>query len=528
MNKSSFPIRPFDGQVFIDAQRVRWIFNAEDKSWQKNGVETDIPLASDTQTGLLSAQLKQLIDGIPPKGGHFGIIARPLLSVVPLAHETLIKDTVEMAISTESGSTIRALSAHESVAFEEDSFAGKLLKFTNGFLKDNVFLIAGNDDVDIRLLGDAGEAKSGDKFEILEPSSLNLNGVIAGDIQLVSESIEINCVDHNDDPIVTDKCPPVNDNLPKPPALDFKVSELFKSQFCAQQPGCEGNKGIRGEKGNKGKDGTGDGPQGETGDPGINAPTTPMQFDGIKIIDIDDIYDTAVVALETDPDGGRLNVVKAKIKTPDDSTPASQLITTEVSRTVDFTGNAFEFNLLRPNVDPIGTDDIKIGYYPQGFETKTDGSTNKPDSTPVCIMDLSQFVKEVCGYWEVKYKEINDLYDQQIKEFITSKDKDAREALASLCQELASCEWERPIEFCLGPKPNDCNPLSNEGGGGDTAIAPAALGGGAGNFSTPPNTNFGYGVNGNPINQLGDPHPGTVFQMPPTQQSSGPVPNGLT
>lgn len=519
MTKSTFPIRPFDGQIFIDASRVRWVFNSEDKTWQKNGVETDIPLASSTQPGLLSAQLKQLIDGIPPKGGHFGIIARPLLSVVPLAHETIVKDTVEMAITTESGSTIRSSSAVQSTAFEENAFAGKLLKFTNGFLKDNVFLIASNNDIDIKLLGDAGEAKFSDKFEILEPSSLNLNGVIAGDIQLVSESIEINCVDHKDDPIVTDKCPPVNDNLPQPPALDFKVSELFKSQFCAQQPGCEGPRGIKGGTGNGGKDGTGDGPQGDAGDPGVSASPDPMQFDGIKILDIDDIFDTAVVAIETDPEGGRLNIVKAKIKTPDDSTPASQLITTEVFRTVEFTGNKFEFTLLKPSVDPIGTSDIKIGYYPQGFEMKTDGSVNKPDTSPVCIMDLSQFINEVCAYWEVKYKEINDLYDQQIKAFIEGKDKDAREALASLCQELAACEWERPIEFCLGPKPNECNPLDSEGGGGgggDTTITPAQLGGGGGNFTTPPGTNIGYGINGQPLSGVlgGPPNPGAVFQPP--------------
>jgi hypothetical protein len=507
MSNCLFPSRPFDSQVFVDVTRVRWVFNSEDKSWQRSGVETDIPLATETQPGLLSAQLKQLLDGIPPKGGHFGIIARPLLSVVPLAHETIVKDTVEFAIKTEAGSSIRAVSAHEA-AFEENAFAGKLLRFNTGVLKDSVFLIGGNTDVDIKLIGDSGSANSDDKFEIIEPTALNLNGIIAGDIQLVSESIDIACVDHVDNPIITDVCPPCNDNTEKPPALDFKVSDLFKSQFCAQQPGCDGPRGDKGKKGKNGDDGTGDGPQGDVGSAGVSAPSTPMQFDGIKIIDIDDIYDTAVVAIEVDAPNGRLNIVKAKIKTPDDNTPASQVIASEVFRTLEFTGNGFEYNLLRPTVDPIGTDDVKIGYYPQGFETKTDGATNKPDTTTVSIANLSDFIKEVEDYWEVKLKEISAVYDQQIKDFITAKDADARKALATLCQELAECEWERPIEFCLGPTPNECNPLDPAAAASDPALGNFAQSGGASNFQSQTDTGLtGLGISGPSGNKIIQPIP---------------------
>lgn len=500
----TFPIRPFDGQEFIDASRVRWIFNSEEKCWKKSGVATDIPVATNTQPGLLSAKLKQLIDGIPEKGGHFGIVARPLLSVVPLTNETLLKDVVEMSIATASGSTVRSVSAQD-VAFEENKFAGKLLRFTSGVLKDAVFLISNNNDLDIHLIGDAGSSKPNDKFEILEPSALNVNGIIAGDIQLVSESIDIECVDHNDDIITTDVCPPCNDNTKQPPALDFKISDLFKSQFCIQQPGCDGPRGNKGKKGKKGLDGTGDGPQGETGDSGVSAPSTPMSFDGIKIIDIDDIYDTAVVALEIDAPNGRLNVVKAKLKTPDDNTPASQLITTEVFRTVDFTGNKFEFNLLKPNVDPVGTD-VKIAYYPQGFDVD-EPRANKPTTSPVSVTPLSSIVEEIGVYWEKKLKEISDLYDKQIKDFIEAKDKAAREALASLCQELAACEWERPIEFCLGLNPNECNPLSAGAdnfqesiSGGAVSVSGGPGGGGQSNTISPFTTGFGIsGPNGNTI-----------------------------
>jgi len=462
MNNTTFPIRPFDGQEFIDATRVRWTFNAEDKSWQREGVATEIPVVSSTQSGLLSAKLKQLLDSIPEKGGQFGIIARPLLSVVPLKHETLLKDTVQAVFNTETGSTIRANSPFEIAAFEEDQFVGKLIYFLSGELKNRLFLISGNTDSEIRLIGNAGQANTDDKFEVIEPTALNLNGIIAGNIELVSESVAIECVDANDDPIDPDcTIPPIVINN-KTPALDFKVSDLFKSQFCVQQPGCIGPRGDRGPKGMHGEDGTGDGPKGEQGNPGKDAPDIPIKFDGIKMIDIDDIYDTAVVAIEVDAKNSRLNIVKAKMHTPDDLTPASQVVATEIFRDIEFTGHEFDFNLLRPPVDPVGTDDLKLAYYPQGFEIPIDGGINRPQTTGVCVLNLSDFIKEVSNFWQVKFDEISKDFDQQIKTFIETKDKEARLALAQLCHQLSECEWEKPFEFCLSVTPNDCNPLDRD------------------------------------------------------------------
>ncbi|MEM3097467.1 MAG: hypothetical protein QXU32_01940 [Nitrososphaerales archaeon] len=455
MNNTAFPIRPFDGQIFIDAQRVRWIFNAEERCWERDGVVKEIPIATTAQPGLLSAQLKQLIDSIPPKGGHFGIVVRPLLSVVPLHHETLLRDKVEHAFKTESGSTIRSQVALQQ-ALEEDAYAGKLIRFTTGILKDTVFLIAGNNDSELRILGDASKAKYDDKFEIIEPTALNLNGIIAGDIELVSESIDISCVDADDVPI-SNECKNADSVIDtKIPAIDFKVSDIFKTQFCVQQPGCEGPRGDKGAKGKRGKDGTGDGPQGDDGDPGIDAPQTPFTLDGIKIIDIDDIYDTAVVAIEVDAANGRLNVVKAKMHTPDNNTPASQLIASEVFRSIEFTGNGFDFIIKKPNVDPIGSDDVKLGYYPQGFDVPADSLINRPLTTVVSTMNLSEFVRDASKYWQKKLDEINQMWDDQIREFIQNKDKEARTVLAQLCQQLAECEWERPIEFCLGLNSGGC------------------------------------------------------------------------
>jgi hypothetical protein len=497
---------------------VKWIYDAEEKSWQHDGVVTDIPAATKTQPGLLSAQLKQLVDSISPKGGHFGIITRPLLSVVPINHESILKDSVQIAYAIASGTTIRANSPFEISAFEENVYVGKLLRFTSGILRDRMFLISENTDSEITILGTANHAKPKDKFEIIEPTALNLNGVIAGNIELVSESIDIECVDADNNQI-DQECNPssmraVDGRLP---ALDFKIGDLFKSTFCAQQPGCEGVRGDKGPKGLSGADGTGDGPQGEAGDPGIDAPNTPIQLDGVKIIDIDDIYDTAVIAVEVNQQSGKLNIVKAKIRTPDDNTPANQLITTEVFREIEFTGDGFGFSLLKPPVDPIGTEDVKIAYYPQGFEIPSGGGINKPLTTPVSVMDLSGLLNEMCNFWQVKLDQINDDFNQQIKTFIESKDDEVRKNLAQLCQELSECEWEKPIEFCIGTIASNCNPGDDLQLPPGTPTTPPPPGGPPGGPPPPPPPPppGGGGPVGVPV-----PGPGIpieVFLLPPLE-----------
>lgn len=497
------PARPFDGQVFIDSARVVWTFNAENDCWMRTGTEPNIPVATELQPGLLSATLKNLLDGIPAKGGGFGILAKPLLSVVPLHHTTLLKDSVKNAWTTEAGSTIVSKSALTQAAFQENIWSGKLLHFVSGFMKNKNFLIAGNTDTDIKLLGDAGKAKVGDKFEIIEPTALNLNGVIAGNIELVSESIDITCVDYNDELIEGDcTVEKMQNDASQGPGIDFRVSELFKSQFCAQQPGCAGPRGKKGATGGDGKDGTGDGPTGETGDPGKDAPATPLTLDGIRIVEIDDIYDTAVVGIEIDAINSKLNVVKAKIRTPDSSTPATQLIATEIFRGLDFTGNGFEFNLQMPPGDPVGTPDVDIVVYPEGFVTPVSTGGNKPTTTTVQTLKLADFLTQVAAFWQNQLDGISSDYNKQIEAFINGKDDEARKILSTLCQELTECEWQKPLEFCMGIQPSDCNPdnppppNNNKPGGGG--------GGGGGGGSHPPKPPPDVPGGGKP--QIGEPN----------------------
>ncbi len=68
------PATPTDKQIFVDSERVRWVYDAETEVWERAGTVENIPLANATTTGLMSSQDKALLDGVPEVGGGFGII----------------------------------------------------------------------------------------------------------------------------------------------------------------------------------------------------------------------------------------------------------------------------------------------------------------------------------------------------------------------------------------------------------------------------------------------------------------------
>jgi hypothetical protein len=465
IQKANLPLNPFDGQEFIDFRRMRWIFDGSTKCWKLSGTVADIPLATPAQSGLLSAKLKQLIDTIPERAGSFGIVAKPLLSVVPKGREALYKGVVEIAGSSPSGSQIRvrgAGSGSEAI-FETNEWSGKLVFFTKGVLKNKHYLIFTNDGDILYIMGkDSASAQPGDTFEIVEPVAINDDGVIQGDIELVSESLDISCVDHKGEAVSFDGSCNVNqlfvDDPENPPGLDIKINETFLDQFCVSIPAHPGPVGDRGEVGDKGDDGHGDGPQGLKGATGLDAPAIGNKFTGIKFNDVDDIYDTAVVAMELDSPNGKLHVVKAKIRTPDSSRAADQIIASAVSRDVQFTDSDFTYNILMPNGDSIGIADVELMHYPQGFVPPQVQGENRPSTTEANVVKLSAVIDAMVSHYETKLEEASLNYDEQIKPFIESKDAEARSILNSLADEVAKCEWNMPIEFCLGISPQDCSP----------------------------------------------------------------------
>ena len=483
-----FPELPFDGQVFIDAFRIRWVYSAEAKCWQRNGSVSDIPVATELQPGLLSARLKQVLDSLPEKAGSFGIVTRPLLSLKEDSPKSIIKDTVSKVSKDDSGTSIFGKIPADGRNYVVEQFAGKLLRFRSGLLCNKTFLVFTNDRTRLFLDGDASRADVGDKFEILEPSRFNPSGVLLGDIVLVSESIDITCVDSNGDPL------PQGCNLDKiqaddpnnPPALNFKINENFLNNLCVTIPGCQGPRGDRGIMGRPGNPGTGDGPVGDQGEPGDDAPAMGNDFAGVRIVELDDIFDTAVVGLELDAANGVLGVIKAKVKTPDSNTPADQVVSTPIARTVQFTNpDTFDYQILMPPAgDPVGEADISLLKYPNKF------TPNGEDETTVNRIRLSEFLNGVIAYYQGRLDEANEAYNQQIKEYVNSIDAQARTILSDLAQELAACEFELPIDFCLGITPADCNPLSTANGGSATTST-------AGGFPYPLGTVF-FSVTGTP------------------------------
>lgn len=455
----SLPELPFDGQIFIDAFRVKWEYNSELRCWQRRGVVSELPAATELQLGLLSARLKQLLDGIPEKGGHFGIIAKPLLSLKSNG-TPFFKDEISKVYKDESGTVIIGLSSAER-PYDSERFNGKLLRFTTGLLINRSYLIFTNDTTKIYIDGDATSASQNDKFAIFNKEDYNPNGVILGDIVLVSESIDITCVDGQGSEL-SETCNNLSviraDDPDNPPALDFKINDNFINNLCVTIPGCIGPTGSKGDQGDQGDPGTGDGPTGDQGDQGDDAPSIANTFTGIKIVDVDDIYDTAVVALELDTANGRLGVIKARVRSPNDFSPADKIMSTPVSRSVDFTDDdSFSYEVVMPSVDPIGVADVDLLKYPHKFKP------NSSDETIVSKIKLSSFLNKLSEFYNDKLLEVNDKYNQEIKTYINGKDEIARGILADMAQEVATCEFELPIEFCLGISPNDCGGGEAEG-----------------------------------------------------------------
>lgn len=483
-NDSLLPNRPFDGQKFIDRNGVEWIFNEETECWRSNGRQPDIPLANEKTTGLLDKKLKKILNSVDDKGGHFGIIVKPLLTNKPFGVKPLFVDRILRHAKTESGSTIWGEKPFtqddkgDYNTYVKGKMAGLVIIFKTGKLKDKQFRILDNDNGRIYVEGDITSAKYKDTFEIYDPIELNPHGILSGNVELVSDSLDISCV--TGDGLEDDCEQKSQDNVP-PKGLSINVKKEFLDSICFELPGCAGPRGDKGDKGEKGKDGTGDGPRGDQGDSGQDA-TTQGVFSGIKYVDLDDIYDTAVVAIEPDPDAGKLYIVKSKVRTPSgdgQDIPADQVIATAINRSVIFEEEFF-FRLSKPEdgTDPIKVDskkgvalagsdgascavrsnfnnDVLIAALPKGG-VDADGNSE------LTLVWLSDILTQLGDFYRDKLQAAAEKYDRDLKNFIFEKDEEARNVICNLAQELAECEWELPLEFCLGLTQGDCAPDTQE------------------------------------------------------------------
>jgi hypothetical protein len=76
MSTTELPVVPFDGMKFVDAWQRQWEYSIETKTWIFKGYLPNIPLANESTIGLLSSNLKTLLDSIPEKAGGFGILTK--------------------------------------------------------------------------------------------------------------------------------------------------------------------------------------------------------------------------------------------------------------------------------------------------------------------------------------------------------------------------------------------------------------------------------------------------------------------
>lgn len=334
---------------------------------------------------------------------------------------------------------------------------------------------------DKKLLDSLREKAGGYGFVIDPKFSVRTKGnpgnVIDGYVKIISESLIFECIDP-EGRIIPKGCNFVpysaeyHENFP---GFDVSFSDSFLDSFCVEIPGGPGPIGKKGEKGEKGRDGTGDGPVGEQGDPGEDA-VEPATFTGIKIEDVNEVYDTAVVDLELDNDNATLKVLKSKMQLPNSNTPAEKLITTPIYRNIEF-GDDWDYKILRNSNDNESIhDDVLLGYYPSDVEfadIKETGSnlTSDIDETQITVRRLSEFVNSLISRYQNRLDEIADEYDEEIEKYIKELDDDARQKLDILAEELANSEFQRPLEYCIGLSPKDCQNVNlnvgTGGGGGD-------------------------------------------------------------
>lgn len=302
------------------------------------------------------------------------------------------------------------------------------------------------------------------KFKIIDEN--NLDGLIYGDIKLVSESIDITCINHTGEEIKSN-CYACVDGI-NPPGLNFQISQKFLDSFCVKLPIIPGSRGDKGDEGEEGDPGTGDGPPGEMGDPGISY-YEPGTFSGVKVFEIDGIYDKAIVDLKLSNSDGILTVIKAPIALPDSNTPAGQVYCTPVFRDVKFNpelpkcgsgGNLWQYDIIKGDDDL--PNDLLLYVMPNQI--------NLPGISEVSTIPLSKFIEMVINDLKPQYEEAVKKYDEEIKNFLYAKDAECRHKLCSLARQLSECEWQLPLEYCIG-----ISPCEAESAAGRTAAAVAQM-----------------------------------------------------
>jgi len=247
------------------------------------------------------------------------------------------------------------------------------------------------------------------------------------------------------------------------PGMQFALSSKFLDTLCLEVTGPPGGRGPKGFDGEAGEDGHNDGPRGERGDPGRDA-TAAHDFTGIKFVELDTITDTAVVSMELDGAAGMLSYTKTKMNVPEDDEPADQFVAIPTQRSLyypDLADDPTEYVTLDdwrisvPPGDPLYEE-------PELLLLRMQSDVKEGVPVPVESVQLSDFINSVVTHYKGLLVEFQDGWLAEMREYIEGKDGEARTILGSMAQKVAECEFDRPIQFCMGIGPNDCQ----EGEGG--------------------------------------------------------------
>jgi len=355
-----FAATPTDGQIFVDSERVQWVYDAEASRWERFGTVETVPLADAENSGLMSASDKRLLDNIPAVGGGFGLIV--------------------------------------------------------------------------------------DTKHILH-SDANPAGVIQGDIKLVSDSLNIQCVDSSLEKITTttftNDCRPCETktetevDVISQPGLQFELNEKFLKTLLIDLPGPRGSRGLSGPEGFKGAEGPAEGPVGNQGLKGANADHK-CELNGIKYEDLSGLTDSAIINMEM-ADVCEIILTKAKLDVSLD--PADKIVATPATRSVTF-GSSSTCDLTNmDNWSLTGGVDMQLIRLAKGSQS---------DEMMFNAMSLSDFVTDVVGHYKEKLVAIDEKWGKELKEFTESVDDKARGIISSLANDVSMCEFNLPAtEYCI-------------------------------------------------------------------------------
>ena len=295
-----------------------------------------------------------------------------------------------------------------------------------------------------KVLIDAIPQKGGGFGIIASPvykTEANQDGVVHGNIHFVSNSLDI-----------------INDELSNT-TIKFSINKQFLDTLCLTIYGPEGPRGETGDRGIDGVDGYNDGPAGKKGKKGKDAEKS-HEFSGIKVIDTANIVDTAVVDVSFDQLNGKLTYTTTKMDVPDDDEPADMIIATPVQRYLYYPLVADDptrfvtlddWQLTAPLNDPLYDN-------PELLLIQTPSDIKPGEVIETKPVKLTTIIKKIVEQYKEKLNVIFDGWIKEAKEYVEKKDEQASKALSALAQKVAECEFSKPLEFCVGIEPNNCNP----------------------------------------------------------------------